>query len=185
MYTSIMHSSEAYAGILREELQPMTPWVNSALFTTRRGLFPYSSSHNINGYTFLKLADFSKAGLDVRFNEEKKRIEVENVAVIHDEKGEGNLSNTTTEGENYNTTTVDGVEYISFKEIYNLYYDKGYNFGYNEKKEQSYFYYNPDTKHHNPNSVVILIDSIPTKIINGMSHIEYQYFQENILSLIK
>jgi hypothetical protein len=37
VYTSIMHSSEAYVGILREGLQPMTPWVNSALFTAQRG----------------------------------------------------------------------------------------------------------------------------------------------------
>lgn len=37
VYTSIMHSSEAYVGILREGLPPMTPWINSMLFTAQRG----------------------------------------------------------------------------------------------------------------------------------------------------
>lgn len=32
--------------------------------------------YNINGFTFLKLADFSKAGLTVKFNETDKQIEV-------------------------------------------------------------------------------------------------------------
>ncbi len=31
------YSRSTYVGILREELQPMTPWVNSALFTAQRG----------------------------------------------------------------------------------------------------------------------------------------------------
>lgn len=32
--------------------------------------------YNINGFTFLKLADFKKAGLEVKFNEAKKQIEI-------------------------------------------------------------------------------------------------------------
>jgi|GEM_PF-809002 hypothetical protein len=32
--------------------------------------------YNINGYTFLKLADFKKAGLTIKFNETDSRIEV-------------------------------------------------------------------------------------------------------------
>lgn len=44
VYTSIMHSSEAYVGILREGLPPMTPWVNSALFTAQRGAVFLSST---------------------------------------------------------------------------------------------------------------------------------------------
>ncbi|HZX21312.1 MAG TPA: hypothetical protein VFF25_02860 [Clostridia bacterium] len=98
-------------------------------------------------------------------------------------EGDNNLSNTVKDG--YNLLTVDGVEYISFKAIHDCYYSKGYNFGYDAEKKQSYFYHNLDLKHHNINKEKILLENVPTRVIDGMSHIEYSYFEKNILPLIK
>ncbi|MDD3024804.1 MAG: hypothetical protein PHE26_12995, partial [Syntrophomonadaceae bacterium] len=40
------------------------------------GVVTEVEGYNINGYTFLKLADFGKAGLTVKFNETAGQIEI-------------------------------------------------------------------------------------------------------------
>lgn len=72
--------------------------------------------YNINGYTFLKLADFGKTGLVVKFNETEKRIEIESVGKNSSERGDDKVSDgigeTTIEYK-----TVDGKEYVSIEDV--------------------------------------------------------------------
>jgi len=54
------------------------------------------SGYNIDGFTYLKLADFKKAGLKVVFNETDSQIEITSVT-------QGANDNTTVSGDVYNT----------------------------------------------------------------------------------
>ncbi len=147
--------------------------------------------YNINGYTYLKLADFSRAGLDVKFNAEKKRIEVENVEVIHDEKGDENMEDieyVEKDGyisivkDGYDLQVVNGVEYIALREIGTKH--KGYDFRYIQDVGFE-LTYNPD-KFNSPEFTQLVKGDIPLdyKIISGRTSIKYNYFVENILPLI-
>ncbi len=44
--------------------------------------------YNINGFTFLKLADFKKTGLKVAFNETEKQIEIESMSLYEKQQAE-------------------------------------------------------------------------------------------------
>lgn len=60
------------------------------------GVVTEVEAFNINGYTYLKLADMSKAGLEVKFNETLRRIEITSTSLIPPmntprEEGEKNM----------------------------------------------------------------------------------------------
>jgi hypothetical protein len=60
------------------------------------GVVTEVEAFNINGYTYLKLADMSKAGLEVKFNETLRRIEIFSAQMIPPmntprEEGEKNM----------------------------------------------------------------------------------------------
>ena len=46
------------------------------------GILATVEGYNVNGYTFLKLADFKQAGLTVKFNETDKQIEITSVQAV-------------------------------------------------------------------------------------------------------
>lgn len=57
--------------------------VNPNLFPVLiNGVVTEVEAYNINGYTYLKLADMSKAGLEVKFNETLRRIEIFSAQMI-------------------------------------------------------------------------------------------------------
>ena len=152
------------------------------------GVVTEVEGYNINGYTFLKLADFGKAGLTVKFNETDKQIEISSTkkAVITPEpipdKGDDVVSDVEKFEENgYQGIRVDGVEYYSMKSIADSIYDKGYNIGY-DRNEDSLFLikYNGAKK----NSTRILT-GIPYKVFDGATHIEKSYCLNEILPLVK
>lgn len=152
------------------------------------GVVTEVEGYNINGYTFLKLADFGKAGLTVKFNETDKQIEISSTkkAVITPEpipdKGDDVVSDIEKFEENgYKGIRVDGVEYYSMKSIADSIYDKGYNIGY-DRNEDSLFLikYNGAKK----NSTRILT-GIPYKVFDGATHIEKSYCLNEILPLVK
>lgn len=135
--------------------------------------------YNINGYTFLKLADFGKTGLVVKFNETEKRIEIESVGGNYSERGEDKVSDTiTTE----NTTsdgltiyTIDGVRYIAMADVCDK-YDK-YAIGVSEKNSQ-----NLALKLRQGGFEVI--DSLDFKIINYMTYVTVDYYTSTVQPIV-
>lgn len=152
------------------------------------GVVTEVEGYNINGYTFLKLADFGKVGLTVKFNETQGQIEIETkekaVTIPEPTPGKGAdvVSDIEKFEENgYKGIRVDGVEYYSMKSIADSIYDKGYNIGY-DRNEDSLFLikYNGAKK----NSTRILT-GIPYKVFDGATHIEKNYCLNEILPLVK
>lgn len=70
-----LSTSIAYAAVeLKVVSNPFPVYIN--------GIQTEVDAYNINGYTYLKLADMSKAGLEVKFNETQRRIEVLSAILI-------------------------------------------------------------------------------------------------------
>lgn len=80
--------------------------------------------------------------------------------------------------------TINNIDYISLTSLSNLNYDKGYNFGYDSNSKTATLLYNPYSGHPIDKNEVLL-KNIEIKIIQGKSYIEYSYYIENILPLIK
>lgn len=78
--------------------------------------------YNINGYTYLKLADFKKAGLTVKFNQTDKLIEITNVVNTPTSNVSENTSETSSEQTGEATTTEDTKTLISHPEVEINYY---------------------------------------------------------------
>ena len=147
--------------------------------------------YNINGYTFLKLADFGKAGLTVKFNETDKQIEISSTkkAVITPEpipdKGDDVVSDKQVYEENgYKVIMDNEVEYYSWKSICDNIEPKGYNIGY-DKTEDSMFLIKYNTIKKSTADSTKILESIPYKIFNDATHIPKDYYLNKILPLIK
>ena len=139
--------------------------------------------YNINGYTFLKLADFGKTGLVVKFNETEKRIEIESVGKNSSERGEDKVSDGIGETGNVNITsdglkiyTIDGVSYIAMADVCDK-YDK-YAIGVSEKNSQ-----NLALKLRQ--SGLEVIDSLDFTIINYMTYVTVDYYKNIVRPLIE
>lgn len=127
--------------------------------------------------TFKEICDKMGVGFEwVGSSNEIQISTVKNISVPPTEERNGQSMNRI-EKDGYQLLVVDGVEYISFKEIHNHYNKQGYNFGYDEDKNQTYFYKNSDEK-------IILLQDIQISAFNGISHIKYEFFKNNILTLI-
>ena len=142
--------------------------------------------YNINGYTFLKLVDFGKAGLVVKFNETEKRIEIESVIKSSNERGGDKIveesipiEGATIEKDGYNLMVVNGIEYVSLKEVY-------------EKYEGKYRFNPLDGEKAIRRAAIMLIDNttdehitaIPNQYTiktNEKTYIVYSYFLEHVL----
>jgi hypothetical protein len=147
--------------------------------------------YNINGYTFLKLADFGKAGLTVKFNETDKQIEISSTkkAVITPEpipdKGDDVVSDKQVYEENgYKVIMDNEVEYYSWKSICDNIEPKGYNIGYDKTGDSMFLIKYNTIKKSTADSTKIL-ESIPYKIFNDATHIPKDYYLNKILPLIK
>lgn len=156
--------------------------------------------YNINGYTFLKLADFGKTGLVVKFNETEKRIEIESVGGNYSERGEDKVSDGIEETL-IEYKTVDGKEYVSIvdvkaycKELYGGRFSVGY--GRNDPTWASIhsvrgLHAARILKDENPNATNdeeliksgVLIE-LPIEHINGEIHITRETFENTVLPFI-
>ena len=147
--------------------------------------------YNINGYTFLKLADFGKAGLTVKFNETDKQIEISSTekAIITPEpipdKGDDVVSDVQVYEENgYKVIMDNEVEYYSLKSIGEYIYDKGYNIGYDKSKDRLFLLrYNTPSK--SSDNITIILENIPFRVFNDATHIEKDFYINKIFPLIK
>jgi hypothetical protein len=155
------------------------------------GVVTEVEGYNINGYTFLKLADFGKAGLTVKFNETDKQIEISSTkkAVITPEpipdKGDDVVSDKQVYEENgYKVIMDNEVEYYSWKSICDNIEPKGYNIGYDKTGDSMFLIKYNTIKKSTADSTKIL-ESIPYKIFNDATHIPKDYYLNKILPLIK
>ncbi len=80
--------------------------------------------------------------------------------------------------------TINNINYISLSSIINLNYDKGYSFEYDSNSKTAIFVYNSYFGHPIDKNE-ILLNNIKIKNIQDKSYIEYDYYIENILPLIK
>ena len=126
--------------------------------------------YNINGYTFLKLADFSKAGLEVKFNETEKRIEIESAVNIINE----------IEKDGYEMVVSNGFEYVSIDDIVKKYEDK-YRF---DKMDNRFAAYRNSIAlvNNETNLRIIEIPNKNTLTVNDKTYIEYNYFTRRVQS---
>jgi len=152
--------------------------------------------YNINGYTFLKLADFGKAGLTVKFNETEGQIEIEtkekavimpepeNEPVPEPEKGDDNVSGISRYTENnYEVVLENDVEYYSLKSIFEHIYPEGYNIGYSNNDTAYLMKYKDNIK--NVDAATKIFENIPIKYFNGATHIKKTFYLNKIIPLIK
>jgi hypothetical protein len=155
------------------------------------GVVTEVEGYNINGYTFLKLADFGKAGLTVKFNETDKQIEISSTkkAIITPEpipdKGDDVVSDKQVYEENgYKVIMDNEVEYYSWKSICDNIEPKGYNIGYDKTGDSMFLIKYNTIKKSTADSTKIL-ESIPYKIFNDATHIPKDYYLNKIFPLIK
>lgn len=153
--------------------------------------------YNINGYTFLKLADFGKAGLDVKFNETEKRIEITNIQdviesnkneeIINTEKGDSDMSeemavnNSTIEKDGYNLIVVNGIEYVSIEEIYEKYKDE---YCFNPLDGSRPLARGITLIDNETNQILLRIPRRQIDMFNNKEYITSKYFVDTILPLI-
>lgn len=86
------------------------------------------------------------------------------------------------EKDGYKLFVVDGVEYILPREIFEKHIDQGYDFRFIPETKELYFYHTNNLRNGDEE---ILLRNIETHIFQNKSYIEYNYFKENILPLIK
>lgn len=149
------------------------------------GVVESVEGYNINGFTFLKLGDFKKAGLTVKFNETDKQIEVTSPVTTSTTAPLTTLNNTeVTSMSTKPTSTPDGITqidewegkyYIGYLYIRNKIREKGYDLILNTATE----------KWNLVKGEQILISAIPTTKTYGYSSIEINYYINTMLPLIK
>ncbi|MFA7216271.1 MAG: hypothetical protein WC187_09635 [Bacillota bacterium] len=156
------------------------------------GVVAEVEGYNINGYTFLKLADFGKAGLTVKFNETDKQIEIsgKEKAIITPEpipdKGEEPVSDVERFEENgYKGVKANGVEYYYMMSIHDKIYSKGYDFRYNSNTGKWALTYNNDVPAMSIEKVETVLEGVPCKDFGGLPHVEKEFYLNNILPLLK
>jgi hypothetical protein len=147
------------------------------------GVVTEVEGYNINGYTFLKLADFGKVGLTVKFNETQGQIEIETkekaVTIPEPTPGKGAdvVSDIEKFEENgYKGIRVDGVEYYLLKSIDDAIRPNGY-----------LFYYKPDAKKWilADREDNVALNEVPYTIFNDNSYIEKTYYLNTILPIMQ
>ena len=74
--------------------------------------------YNINGFTFLKLADFKQVGLTVKFNETDKQIEIISNNNEISETPENTIESSSKTINELDIYIVDGVEYVRGKDMH-------------------------------------------------------------------
>lgn len=161
-------------------------------------------AYNIDGYTFLKLRDFEKAGLIVKFNETRRQIEITSnqpngepakeedamgsvtkAKSIPEPKVLENISAITPNKNGEETFTADGVKYITGGSLYQILYDTG-NYRLSGSEGNVFI-----TKiNHEAETSAKILENMPHKMYkdegsNSMWCFEYDYYVNTILPLIK
>ena len=147
--------------------------------------------YNINGYTFLKLADFGKAGLTVKFNETDKQIEISSTkkAVITPEpipdKGDDVVSDVEKFEENgYQAIRKDGVVYYTLHSIMDSVgglYQKGYSFHYDPDTKKCSLTYNYDYPAMSIDRAITIIEDVPYIVFEDRTYTPRNYYLNAIL----
>lgn len=159
------------------------------------------SAYAIDGSTYLKLRDFEKAGLKINYDSSTKHIEIENPALTGESntKENNNMSTTLTKPK----STPDGITMI---DEYNGKYYVGYVYANQKIIPKGYIIKNMistgqnkysllkiiDNKGKNPDITSlsgfeweVVLDNIQTNSIYGYDEIEYNYYINTILPLVK
>ena len=125
--------------------------------------------YNINGSTYLKLADFRKAGLTIKFNEINKRIEITTMEGMK-KMEEANIND-------FKIHVMDNIEYICGKDINDKYQDYTFSTGKDINNNKIFnFTIKEDKK--------TIIKNVPYVVKEGRTYIAKDYFTENVLPLI-
>ncbi len=144
--------------------------------------------YNINGYTFLKLADFRKAGLTIEFNDTEKQIEIatagESLAVATG-KGDEAVGDIERYEENgYKAIRKNGAIYY---ELYSILgsaaglYQKGYSFRYNPNTKKCSLTYNRDYPAMAIDKAVTIIEDVPCIVFEGSTYTSKDFYLNTIL----
>jgi hypothetical protein len=162
--------------------------------------------YNINGFTFLKLADIGKAfNSTTLFNETEQRIDinsnvVESLSITEALESTAPVIKITPDG--IEVEVINGIECIALINIHDKYYDgtkNSYNVNTqpNDESKFTLYYFEPNTgvNEHGITIVkrTVLINDIPTIKVTDPLHpkdisiyyVEYNYYIETILPLIK
>lgn len=149
----------------------------------------YKGYNYIPASTFREITDAIGVGFEwvgekneiqINTNKEVPVQPIKEVNPIEEGKGESMVN---VQKDGYDLLVVDGVEYVSLREIGNKH--KGYDFRYNPSSNDFNFLFNSDP-YNKSNSEQIILNNmqIKTFIYNGTTHMEYHLFKENILPLI-
>lgn len=165
--------------------------------------------YNINGYTYLKLADFKKAGLTIKFNETDKQIEVttDTINGIGVDSVEGTVEETKITKTPDGITQIDnweGNQYIGESYIKIVINKKGYDLtrirepiinqetgvitGYiadNKWKLIKGIYDPQKSRVDQSANYEILLDDVPMTMTYGYESVEVGYYINTILPLIQ
>jgi hypothetical protein len=140
------------------------------------------SAYNIDGSTYLKLADLGKSlGIPVSFNSELKQIEITTKITNESEVKSMSIENpvipdtiTQTPDGITQIDTFEGKQYIAILNIRNHIKDKGYSV---ERVNDGSFRLVKGER--------VLLSNIPTAIVYGASEVETDYYINTILPLME
>lgn len=134
-----------------------------------------------NGYNYLPAATFreicDRIGVEFEWAGEAQEIRIStNRRVSKEEKPKAEIANIEKDG--LELTVINETEYISLRKIHEYLIDNDLDY---------YVQYSPELKKVQLLSKqdTILLDEIPTYVFQGLSYVEYDYFEHNILPLVK
>ncbi len=125
--------------------------------------------YNINGSTYLKLSDLKVAGIDAKFD--KKQITIN--------KASAEVDTTKVTTDSLKIYIFDSKNYVCASEIYNKY--PQYTFGIPKGKTWA----DKILAFKNKLEEKDLISDVPYTIVNGITYISSDYYEKNILNIIK
>lgn len=154
---------------------------------------------NYQGYNYIPAAIFRETcntiGVGFEWAGVKNEIQIntgksktlqpvkESIQPIEERKGESMVN---IEKDGYRLVVVDGVEYIAPREIHEYLIDNNldYRIEYNQEAKSLQIFKINDKEDFSKDTV--LLDNIPTPmVIDGRNYVNYNYFLETILPVIK
>ena len=127
--------------------------------------------YNIDGSTYLKLSDFRKVGLTIKFNETDEHIEITTM--------EGMIKMEEVNINDFKIYIIDDIEHIACKDINDKWQKYIFSIG---KDENDNKIFNFTTRNEDRE---IIIENVPFMAKEGRACIAKDYFIENILPLVE